>query len=233
MEDKYSCLIVDDEPLARRLLTNYVAKIDQLDLVGTLKSALEISEVLKEQKVDLLFLDIRMPGLSGVSFVEKSEELPAVIFTTAYEEYAVKAFELDIVDYLVKPFSLERFKKAVDRFTEYAELMKEATPEDKQLVVKANHGFLRIPHEDILYVEAMGEYMKLQLSDKPSELIYMRMKELEVLLGDGFIRIHKSYLVNQHKIDRLKGDFLVVGERKLKMSRLYKSSVVAALKSLN
>lgn len=228
MKDKYTCIIVDDEPLARRLLTNYVHKTPHLKLADTFKNALEVIEFLNTNTVDLLFSDIRMPGLSGIGLVEGNENLPAIIFTTAYEEYAVKAFELAVIDYLVKPFPLERFQKAVKKFEDYT-AFKRGESDDKHLMVKANHGFLKIPHEKIIYVEANGEYMKLFLMDDLPELIYMRMKELERLLGDAFIRIHKSYLVNRNKISKLSGDYITVGDETLKVSRLYKKDVVAAL----
>ncbi len=222
MKTRYSCLIVDDEPLARKLMANYIEKTPQLDLKGSFKSAMEVIEFLHGEKVDLIFLDIRMPGLSGIGLLEKEVNIPAVILTTAYEEYAVKAFELDVIDYLVKPFPLERFLKAVTRFEEYAETRLGAEKDGKHLMVKMNHGFTRIPHDEILYIEASGEYMQPILTSGPTEMIYMRMKELEVLLGKDFIRIHKSFLVNTKKIDKYSANHLMIGDVQLKISRLYK-----------
>jgi len=205
MANSFSCIIVDDEPLARKLLHNYIEQTERLELKGSFKSALEANDFLKRNEIDLLLLDIRMPRLSGIGFLESTQHLPAVIFTTAYEEYAAKAFELEVIDYLVKPFAIERFQKAIKRFLAYADLKKQSK-EETCLIVKANHGFIRIDHDRILYVEAKGEYMKLVLADGPAELIYMRMKELEKMLGEQFIRIHKSFLVNSHRIIKMSGN---------------------------
>ncbi len=227
--DQYTCVIIDDEPLARRLLTNYVEKTPQLKLMATFKSALEVADYLQTEKVDLLFCDIQMPGMSGVGFVENHQNLPAVIFTTAYEEYAAKAFELDVIDYLVKPFSIERFQKSIKKFEDYHLYKLGADPDKKHLMLNANHGFIKIRREDILYIEAHGEYMKFILDEQRPELVYIRMKELELLLGDGFARIHKSYLVNKDRISKLSGGYVTIGNEKLKVSRFYKSSFMESM----
>lgn len=230
MKDKYSCIIVDDEPLARKLLTHYIEKTPQLALKESFKSASEVIDYLNSNSVDLIISDIRMPRITGISMIENNEMIPAVIFTTAYEEYAVKAFELDVIDYLVKPFPLERFQKAVRRFVEYTEIKNGQNENDKHFMVKTNHGFIRIAHERILFIEAKGEYMKLILEDQLPELVYIRMKDLQNQLGEGFIRIHKSYLVNKEKVTKLSGDYLRIGEEKLKVSRLYKPHILRLFK---
>lgn len=229
MEIKYTCIIADDEPLARKLLTKYIEQTPPLVLKASFKSAPEVIDHLKTHKVDLIISDIKMPGVTGISMLQNNDIIPPVIFTTAYEAYAVQAFELDVIDYLVKPFPLERFQKAVRRFEEYAGFKKESKDNSRHLMVKTNHGFVRIAHTNILYIEAKGEYMKLILTDQLPELIYIRMKELQHQLGNGFIRIHKSYLVNKSKISKLSGNEVMVGDDRLKVSRLYKQGLLKAL----
>lgn len=218
MESNYTCIIVDDERLARQLLTNYIEKTSELKLAGTFKSAQEVLDFLQSNSVDLLFSDIQMPHLSGISLVENNAKLPAVIFTTAYEEYAVKAFELEVIDYLVKPFSNERFQQAVQKFLSYR-MLRDDIRNSTYLMVKSSNEYIRIAHDNLLYIEANGEYMKLVVADGLPELIYMRMKELEVRLGPGFIRVHKSFLVNREKITKMSGSSIWIGDKKLTVSR--------------
>ena len=229
MKDKYACIIVDDEPLARRLVANYLATQEAFELKGEFKNVAEMSTFLSSNKIDLIFLDIQMPGKMGIAFLETMEDAPSTIITTAYDEHAVKAFELDVIDYLVKPFSRERFGKAITKFESFYEYKVGSKKTKDFLFVRSSYGVKRFDHQQIRYVVAKKEYMQLQLEDQLPELVYMRMKELQHQLGNKFVRIHKSHLVNIDKIDEVAGDFVLMGEDKVKISRNFKRDLVRKL----
>ncbi len=226
MSDRYTCIIVDDEPLARRLIQNYLSDLVELECLKECKNALEAIDFLSQNKVDLMFLDIRMPGLTGIGLLEKVAHPPLTVITTAYDEYAVKAFELDVIDYLVKPIAPERFAKAVSKFKDYQYFLRNQQKETEQVYLRTGYGLKRVRHDQILFVEAQKEYMKVVLEDQLPDLVYIRMKELHEQLGEGFVRIHKSYLVNLKKIDGVSGNQVQVGDDRLKISRNYKADVM-------
>lgn len=225
------CLVVDDEELARTLLENYISKLPHLELVAKCKNPLEAMTVLQAQRVDLLFLDIQMPELTGVEFLKTLTQKPLVIFTTAYSEYAIEGYSLDILDYLLKPFSLERFIQAVNKAkqrltTKEVKNPSAETPKD-HILVKSEHKIHRIKFDDIFYIQSMREYVAYH-TPEGRILSLNSLKKLEKELPEQqFIRTHKSYIVAIHKIKTLEGNLIHVRQEKLPIGAMYKDAVLA------
>ena len=183
-----NCMIVDDEPMARNLLKEYVSKISYINLLGTCSSAIEASEFLRSHTVDLMFLDIQMPDLTGISFLKSLQKKPMVVFTTAYSEYALESYDLDVVDYLLKPVTFERFMRAVDKVSQRM-VSEPITPQEKHTVTEPNASFIfvkdgtklvKVNWEDILYIEGLKDYVKIFLMSAQWPVITrMSMKSLE------------------------------------------------------
>lgn len=203
------CIAIDDEPLALRQLKSYIEKIPYLELTATCNNALEAQQLLASQHVDLIFVDINMPDLSGVEFVRSLVDRPMVIFTTAYSEYAVEGFKLDAVDYLLKPFSFADFSRSAGKANSLYELrhnqragVPEATPEalpkDKEYIsVKADYKVSLVKISNIVYLESEGEYVRMHLDDGTTITTLFRLKNMEAALpSDMFMRVHRSYIVN-------------------------------------
>lgn len=203
------CIAIDDEPLALRQLKSYIEKIPYLDLAATCNNALEAQQLLAAQHVDLIFVDINMPDLSGVELVRSLVEKPMVIFTTAYSEYAVEGFKLDAVDYLLKPFSFADFSRSAGKANSLYELRHnqrtaspettpEALPKDKEYIsVKADYKVSLVRICDIVYLESEGEYVRMHLADGTTITTLFRLKNMETALpSDMFMRVHRSYIVN-------------------------------------
>lgn len=203
------CIAIDDEPLALRQLKGYIEKIPYLELTATCNNALEAQQFLAAQHVDLIFVDINMPDLSGVEFVRSLVDRPMVIFTTAYSEYAVEGFKLDAVDYLLKPFSFADFSRSAGKANSLYELrhnqragVPEATPEalpkDKEYIsVKADYKVSLVKISDIVFLESEGEYVRMHLADGTTITTLFRLKNMEAALpSDMFMRVHRSYIIN-------------------------------------
>ena len=203
------CIAIDDEPLALRQLKSYIEKIPYLELAATCNNALEAQQLLASQHVDLIFVDINMPDLSGVEFVRSLVDRPMVIFTTAYSEYAVEGFKLDAVDYLLKPFSFADFSRSAGKANSLYELRHnqragepeatpEALPKDKEYIsVKADYKVSLVKISDIVYLESEGEYVRMHLADGTTITTLFRLKNMEAALpSDMFMRVHRSYIVN-------------------------------------
>lgn len=213
-----NCLIVDDEPAARRLLQEYIEEIDFLRLAGVAENPLKAAGLLNNEQVDLIFLDVNMPKMNGMEFLRSSMNLPMVIMTTAYGQYALDGFEMAVVDYLVKPFSLERFLKAVQKAFDLEQLKQKAvsdTAETGYFFVKSNGRIERVNHDDLLYVEAMSNYITLYT--KTAKLVvYLTIKGiLEQLPSGKFVQVHKSAIVNIDKINAIEGNMLRIGDVKI------------------
>lgn len=220
-------LIVDDEPLAQDVLETYIEKMPDLNLVQKCNNALEANEALKSNDIDLMFLDIQMPQLTGTDFLRSLVNPPVVIFTTAYSNYAVDGFELNALDYLLKPISLERFLKAANKAVAQIELKKAAataganSPKDEPeiqaeadfMFVKADKKLIRVYYDDVVYIEGLKDYVIIRLKD--TRIVTLQtMKSLEQKLPSTiFKRIHRSYIVNLHKIDALMGNMVEVKEK--------------------
>ncbi|MEM6628145.1 MAG: LytTR family DNA-binding domain-containing protein [Bacteroidota bacterium] len=223
MEKLLKCLIVDDEPLARSLIRRFVESQKDLQVVGECKDGGEVSEWLSEHQADIIFLDIQMPKMTGITVAEDHQLSPLIIFTTAYEQFAAKAFELSVLDYLVKPFSEQRFLQAVDKARTYYQWRKHPNKASQTfLFVRSEYQLKKIAMTDILFIEGMKEYVKIHLKDQLPELVYMRMKDLIEKLNEDFLRIHKSYIVNLTCIDQMGSSHLTIGKRELKVGRTYK-----------
>jgi DNA-binding LytR/AlgR family response regulator len=221
------CLAVDDEPLSLRIIEKYVAELPHLQLVATCRDAFEAMETLRQREVDLLFLDVNLPKLSGISLVRTLDKIPPIIFTTAYPEYAVEGFELEAVDYLLKPFSFERFVKAVNRAAGKLSAMAKSLP--GHLLVKADKKLYKVNFQEILYLEAYGDYIKVFTQEKML-LTKERLAELEESLPDTlFIRIHRSYIVAVAAISFIEGNMVQVGTEKLPVSPSYKEHLLKKL----
>lgn len=224
------CIAVDDEPLSLKIIEKYVADLPQLELLTTCGDAFEAMEALRTLQVDLMFLDINMPRLSGISLLKALGRPPLVIFTTAYPEFAVEGFELEAVDYLLKPFSQERFIKAVNRAAQ-----KLATPEIPEtqgpdfFMAKVDKKLFKIDFQDILYLEAYGDYVKIFLKDKML-LTKERLSVVEQQLPPKlFFRIHRSYLIALSAIEFIEGNMVKIGKEKLPISENLKDGLLEKL----
>ncbi len=217
-------IIVDDEPLAQDVLETYIAKVPELNIVAKCNNALEANEALKKNEIDLMFLDIQMPQLTGTDFLKTLVRPPLVVFTTAYPNFAVEGFELNALDYLLKPISLERFMKAVNKAMDQLELRKEADAaksdsapaaddEPDFIFVKADKKLVKVKYEDIIYIEGLKDYVIIRM-DTTRVITLQTMKSLEAKLPeDIFMRIHRSYIVNLNKIEAVVGNMVEVTEK--------------------
>jgi DNA-binding LytR/AlgR family response regulator len=225
---KLKCLIVDDEPLAQRVLEKYVSELPGLELIGKCSDAIEAMEVLQEKDVDLIFLDINMPRLSGINFLKTYKNPPMVVITTAYTEYALESYELNVLDYLKKPFSFERFLQAVQKAEEKMKggVEPQETEKDERefIFVKANKKTINISLDSILYVEALGDYVKIFTHDGHI-VTYQSLKGIERLLpSQKFYRIHKSYIVSLSKIKSIEGNMVHMEKGTIPIGNNYKQS---------
>jgi len=232
MNKKLKVLIVEDEHLAAEGLKSYVAEIDFLNLVAYCENALEANKILSEQSIDLIFLDIQMPKITGIEFLKSLSKPPMVIFTTAYPNYALQGYELDVIDYLVKPYPFDRFLKAVnkakDRFM--LENFKHDKPsndgEINYFFVKSEQKLEKVVVKEICYVQAMENYVIIH-TDSQKIISLMTMKSMEEKLpANYFIRSHKSYIVNISKVESIEGNCLNVKSKQLPISRQNKQEVL-------
>lgn len=226
---KLRCVITDDEPMARKGLQGYVEKLGFLELVAVCEDAIQLSNVLKEQSVDLLFLDIEMPYMSGVELLSGLTDPPKVIIVSAYEQYALKGYELDVTDYLLKPVSFERFLKAVNKVYDQVARPAAAGAEPKFIFVKTTQKMEKIFFRDILFVEGMENYVSIQTSSGKVVTHTSLSDFLKKLPPYKFIQIHKSYIINQDHVSALEGNLLNIGTYKLPISRNYKAKVLDVL----
>jgi two-component system, LytTR family, response regulator len=230
-----NCIAVDDEKLILDLLVDNIRQVPYLNLVGRCKNAMEAADVLRKEKVDLIFLDIQMPGLNGLQFVQTLTTPPMVIFVTAYREYAVESFNVNAVDYLVKPVSFERFLKACNKAQELFSLQRKGMVKEDHpgyFFVNIEYKQVKITISDILYIEAIKDYVKIFLASAPRPAITkMSLKSLEEKLAPHrFARIHKSFLVSLDRITAVKRDIVAVGEFELPLSENYKDNLGDILK---
>jgi len=232
------CAIIDDEFLARKYIKDYVNKVPYLELAGDYNSPLKAMEKLQEGAIDLLFLDIQMPDISGLDFLRSLDHKPYVILTTAYEEYALEGYELEVTDYLLKPFSFDRFLKAVNKVNKSMQ-EKQPQPEaqtqqqtqtdfkDSYIIIRADRKLYKINYEDLIYIEGQKAYVTFHSENKKRITALASLKDLEEKLpSDQFIRTHKSYIVSIKKIDALEGNQLEVSGEKLPVGKNYRQEVV-------
>ena len=223
------CLVIDDEPLARHSIIDFIEKIDFLEVIGSCASALEASEYVQKGLVDLLFLDINMPYLSGLEFLDSLERPPMVIFTTAYSEHALEGYRLQIVDYLLKPITFQRFYQASLKAQQLFSLTASAKQQvlaDPFLYIRQSEGFQKISWMDILYIEGMQNYAKLHFKNQVL-IIHQTMISLEETLPkEKFFRIHKSFLVKIDHIDSIAGGGLSINGQQLPISRTRREALL-------
>lgn len=230
------CIIVDDEPIARRGMKRMVERHEDVELCGVFAAAEEAAAFLETNKVDLIFLDIQMPGMTGTEFARTIKDDCMVIFTTAYSEYAVEGFELDAVDYLVKPIDPKRFDLAVDKAREYLRLISVAdasveqpTLADEFLIVKSDRRYMRIRISEITYIEGLKDYIVIHQAGRKI-VTRMTIKGMEEMLPkDKFLRVNKSYIVNLDYVDSFDTNDIYIGTREIAIGQSYKESVLSHL----
>ena len=222
---KLKCIITDDEPIARKGLQNYVERIDFLELVGVCEDAIQLNNQLKSQQADLLFLDIEMPYMTGIELLNSLSNPPKVIITSAYAEYAIKGYDLEVSDYLLKPISFDRFLKAVNKV--YDLLISSQTPVVQDyLFVKTNLKLEKIRFNDMRFIEGVENYVAIYTSDGKIITHTTLRTILQKLPPERFVQVHKSYLVNIDKIDSIEGNLLGIGKNKIPLSRTYKETAL-------
>ena len=237
MPDTVTCLIIDDEPLAITLMETHIAKIPQLKVVAACQNPIEAFEILKKEKIDLLFLDIQMPLMTGIDFVKSLQHVPSIIFTTAYREYAVESYELEVVDYLLKPISFTRFFKAINKFLNSRQpTLSNTTIEETQteasefMFVNANKKHIKILFDDILYVESIKNYVRIHTKDQRI-VTKDKISDFEKKLPPPFLRIHRSFIVNTQQISAFTAHDIEIGQIEIPIGGSYKQKVFEWLKS--
>ena len=214
-----NCLIIEDEPLAQEVLESYIAEIPNLKLLANCRRAKEAKAFLEKQKVDLIFLDINLPEISGLNFYKTLVNRPKVIFTTAYAEFALDGFELEAVDYLLKPFSFERFEKAIHK------LKIDSGSDAGFIMLKADKRMHKVDYEQICYLESHGDFVKVILQEGRSLIISDTLKRLESLLPGQFIRCHKSYIISISKVIYLEGNQIKIKDQMIPIGQSYREKV--------
>lgn len=226
---KIRCLIVDDEPLALDLIEDYVNKTPFLELVGRFNSPFPAIEVIPTANIDLIFLDIQMPGLTGIDFSKLLQNGPKVVFTTAYSQYALEGFKVDALDYLVKPFNYQEFLKTANKALTWFNLIEKQSEEkhsssDTSIFVKSEYKLLKIEFDKILYIEGLKDYVKIYLKDQTKPILsLMSLKSLEEKLpNQQFMRVHRSFIVNLHQITKIERNRIVYGSVYIPIADSYK-----------
>jgi DNA-binding LytR/AlgR family response regulator len=228
---KIQTLIVEDEPLAREGLQMYVREIGFLEVKGVCEDALSANKMLSDHSVDLMFLDIQMPKLTGIDFLKSIKNPPMVIMTTAYPNFALQGYELDVIDYLVKPYPFDRFLKAVNKARDFFDLKYKPaeTPKEDFFFVKCDYRYEKIHFSDVLYVEGMENYVVIYTAAQ-KYVTLLRMKNIEETLPAGdFLRIHKSYIVSTRAVTSIDGNEVIVAGKRLPLSREKKAEILEKL----
>jgi two-component system, LytTR family, response regulator len=221
------CVTIDDEPLALVLMKEYISRFPALKLVGSFDDAIAGSEFLRQNKIDLLFLDINMPDVSGLELAQKLEHKPMIIFTTAYKEFAMEGFELSAVDYLLKPITIDRFTKAVNKAIELLKLKKTIVKEDDDAIfVRSEYSLVKIPLSSIEYIESVQDYLKIHQANTRPVMTLMTLKSIiDKLPPEKFRRIHRSYVVPLNKVTSMGQKKLFIGQTELPISDTYYTEI--------
>ncbi|MEN8116370.1 MAG: response regulator [Bacteroidota bacterium] len=234
---KTKCLVIDDEPLARDLVRSHIEKLENFEIVAECGDAMKAMQELRNHKVDLMFMDIQMPQITGIEFLRTLKHPPKVIITTAFREYALDGFELDVVDYLLKPITFERFLKSVNKYYQVTQeeapnnnsISYTARPDEAFIYVKENKKVVKVHLNEILYIEGLSEYVQIY-TDSRKIVTKTSMTNMEDKLPDsGFMRIHKSFIVSLIKIEAFTSHSIEVPGKELPIGRSYKNSVLEAL----
>ena len=228
MKRKYNVLIVDDEFLARKLLTEYVSKVDFLHLVDTCPDATKAMEILNNENIDILLLDIQMPDLSGMEMLKLINNRPAVILTTAYSEYAVDAFSLGVVDYLLKPFDYARFMQAINKAVSLKTNIQEYTSDSSNdyMMIKADYKLYKVNYGDLLFIEGQHEYVTFHTTTKRITALYSLRNLEETLPKDKFVRTHKSFIVSIKNIEDIDKTNVTVAGNKIPIGASYRDALI-------
>ena len=236
MDKPANCIIVDDEPIAREILENHLDRIDTITVVASCKSALEAFKIINTRPVDLIFLDINMPDISGLSFAKSMSKEYKVIFTTAYREYAVDGFDLKAVDYLLKPISFERLIQGINKFFEESSaiLPRQSTEirieRDDSIFVRSDRKMVKVNFKDIVFIESLSDYIKIHLDGQKVLVIRDTLSNMEARLPvSDFIRIHRSFIVSMQKIETFTHESIEIGKHEVPISRSYRDAVVEKL----
>jgi two-component system LytT family response regulator len=235
---KVKCIIIEDEKPAQEVVKSFVSRIEWIDLRAVFGDAIAALDYLNSNEVDLIFLDVHIPSLNGMDFLKVGKNLPQVIITTAYSQYALDAFDLNVRDYLVKPFSFERFLKAVNRVSLAQQSKSYGQSEKSQTSTTGGYAFfnvnktmIRVMFDDVLYVESMREYISIHT--KSGRIITkMGIGEIEDILGNGFLRIHRSFLVNQMKVTAYNAEEVLIDTIRLPIGPNYKKIIEAAFSKM-
>lgn len=234
---KTKCLIVDDEPLARDLIRGHVEKLENFEIVAECSDAMKALNVLREKQVDLIFLDIQMPQITGTEFLKTLKHPPKVIITTAYREYALEGFELDVIDYLLKPITFERFLKAINKYYQmnqeevqvFSGSSAEKLADESFIYIKENKKVVKVHLSEIRYIEGLSEYVQV-FTEKRKIITKTSMAQMEEkLISDNFLRIHKSFIVSISKIEAFTANTIEIQGKELPIGRSYKNAVLSAL----
>lgn len=231
---KIKCLIVDDEPLAIRLIEKHVAKLDKLEVVATCHTALRAFEVLNTQKIDLLFLDIKMPDITGLEFLKSLKHPPKTILTTAYRDYALESYDLQVVDYLLKPITFERFFKAISKFLEEVPKLPTiaASTAEEFIFIRSGIKNHKVLLNDILHIESLKDYIKITLTDREITSKY-KISDIEQELNPSvFLRIHRSFIINVSKITAFTLNEIEVEGKEIPIGASYRGQVLEFLEQL-
>ena len=233
---KTKCLIVDDEPLARDLMRSHIQKLENFEIADECGDAMKAMQVLREKKIDLIFMDIQMPQITGIEFLKTLKHPPKVIITTAYREYALDGFELDVVDYLLKPITFERFLKAINKYyllipddSSVISSGGQTATEESFIYVKENKKAVKVLLSEILYIEGLSEYIQIYTEKKKIVTKTSMTYIMEKLPSDDFMRIHKSYIVSLRKIEAFTASSIEVPGKELPIGRSYKNAVLGSL----
>jgi len=223
----YKCIIVDDEELARRLIKRHLSELEDFELIASCESAIEALKIMKETQVDLMFLDIEMPLIKGTDFLRNLSHKPKVIFTTAFREYALEGFELNVIDYLLKPIIFTRFLKAIEKFLESTnKVIKQSEP--KYIYIQSNKKNIKIVLDDVLYIESLKEYVQIHFKDR-KVLFKSGITAFEQQLNSHFIRVHRSYIVNTDMISAFTKRDIEIGDIEIPIGDSYKEIVLKRL----
>ena len=226
---KLKCIVIDDEPIARKVLSEFIEEIDYLELAGQAENPLKAMSLLNTNDIDIIFLDINMPKINGIDFLKNSRINAHIIMTTAYAEYAVEAYGLDVLDYLVKPIAFDRFLKACNKAKEVSDKRPASTQPQKvndHFFIKCDNQIEKVFYQDLLYAEAMLNYVMLYTSSRKM-MVYITIKSLEEQLPSGiFIKVHKSFIVNINKIKSIEGNILDIGNKKIAISQNLREKVI-------
>lgn len=224
-----SCIIVEDEPVSQDVLTHYIADIPKLNLVAVCNNAIEASEVLMNNKIQVMFLDINMPKLSGLDFLRTLQNPPLVIFTTAYSKYALEGFEVNAIDYLLKPFSFERFLKAVNKAAERLKVPDNDINSAAFILLKADKKIHKVKISDILYLESMGDYVKVN-SQKIMLIVHDTLQNILLKLPQElFVQVHKSYIISTAHFSYIDGNTIIIGKAEIPIGQKYKNDFLKSL----